>query len=153
MAKMNIYDFDCTQFLSFNREGNVSVDLVVAELKDTFQIIKQRNIEEEKLLFLEPFLQSNTVELFNQEFGSFDIWYEKEKVPDDIAEFASRIWKIHENEHIRDVTLILIDYVDCTEEVDKQVVFKEFYVDDIFEGLYYFSCFGNARNVILRFLK
>lgn len=153
MVKIPSFDFDCTQFLSFNVNGNVSIDLVLAELKNDFQIIRQKDIEKEKLLYLEPFLQSVTFELFNQEFGDFDSWYEKEKVPDDVAVFVSQIRKIHRNKHIKDLTLILIHYVDCEEETKKQVFFSEYHIDDIHEGLYYFPCFGGGRNIALRFLN
>lgn len=148
------FNFDCTQFLSFNWRGDTDVASTITELKDTFSIIPQNEITPEKLYYLEPFLQPVTFELFNQEYGAeFGTWFERDNIPDSLVTFSSQVRKIHEHDGVHSLTVILVHFADCEKEIETRAFFGEFHISQIYDALYHASCFERSGEiVVLRFL-
>ncbi|MGF7050060.1 hypothetical protein J2T13_004583 [Paenibacillus sp. DS2015] len=142
--------FDCTQFLSFDLDENADVSylLTVFEEKNNFRVLPEGEILSKKLSHLNRFLHSTTFEIQNQEFiGEFDEWLELEEIPSAIVEFGRNLQEFCRNKHVKNLTIILVRYA-YSEKNDDNVFVGEFHRDNIFEGLYHASVFGNSGNIV-----
>ncbi|WP_139489506.1 hypothetical protein [Brevibacillus dissolubilis] len=147
--------FDCTQFLSFDVDGDFGISSLNGYFEGNgYDVLFEKSIEPVKLTHLRRMLQSITIELRNQEFmGEFDEWFEMENIPSKIVEFGDVIQELYKNEYIKNLTVILVRYA-YNNYLDDQVFFGEYRIEDVNEGLYNASCFGNSGNIVaLRFVK
>ncbi|MGG4147627.1 hypothetical protein ABEW34_31425 [Paenibacillus algorifonticola] len=148
--------FDCTQFLTFeaNECGDVlSLLLPLFEKSNDFMVLQEREISERKISHLNEFLNRHTVELVNQEFiGEFDEWFEFDEIPQPIKQFGQNIKELIERKIIEQLTIILVRYAYGEESADNIFV-GDYRVDNIYDGLYHASCFGNSGNIVVIRLK
>lgn len=148
--------FDCTQFLSFeaNECGDALSFLQPSfDKSNDFKLLQEREISERKLSHLNEFLNRFTVELVNQEFiGEFDEWFEFNEIPQSIKQFGQNIKEIIEKKSIEQLTIILVRYA-YDEKVADNIFVGDYRVEDIYDGLYHASCFGNSGNIVVIRLK
>ncbi|OAB38433.1 hypothetical protein [Paenibacillus glacialis] len=147
--------FDCTQFFSFDMDENSDVPYLLTVFGETnsFEVLPGHEIQAEKISHLNRFIDSTTFELQNQEFlGEFDEWFELEKVPSEIVKFGHNVQELCRNKHFKNLTIILVRYA-YSEKDDDNVFVGEFHRDNIFEGLYHASVFGNSGNIVVLRLR
>ncbi|MDP4095827.1 hypothetical protein OIN60_03355 [Paenibacillus sp. P96] len=144
--------FDCTQFLSFeaNECGDVLSFLLPSFGKsDDFKLLQEREISGRKLSHLNEFLNKFTVELVNQEFiGEFDEWFEFNEIPQPIKQFGQNIKEFMEKKSIEQLAIILVRYA-YDEKAADNIFVGDYRVEDIYDGLYHASCFGNSGNIVV----
>lgn len=116
-------------------------------------VLQEREISERKISHLNEFLNRHTVELVNQEFiGEFDEWFEFDEIPQPIKQFGQNIKELIERKIIEQLTIILVRYAYGEESADNIFV-GDYRVDNIYDGLYHASCFGNSGNIVVIRLK
>ncbi|MBW7476082.1 hypothetical protein K0T92_15150 [Paenibacillus oenotherae] len=142
--------YDCSQFISFDTDENTDMSyiLTVFEEKNNYRVLPEDKIQSKKVSHLNGLLHSITFEILNQEFiGEFDEWFELEEIPSAIVEFGCNVQEFCRNKHVKNLTIILVRY--AYSEKDDDIVFVgEFHRDNIFEGLYHASVFGNSGNIV-----
>jgi hypothetical protein len=144
--------FDCTQFLTFkvsgSREGLTFLSALF-EREEDFKIIEDEEISPKKLSHLNEFLNNYTVELVNQEFiGEFDEWFEFDDIPQPIKQFGQNIKELLEGKLIEQLTIIMVRYAYDEKDTDNIFV-GDFRVENIYDGLFHASCFGNSGNIVV----
>ncbi|OKQ00004.1 hypothetical protein [Paenibacillus sp. P46E] len=146
--------FDCTQFLSFDLDVEADVDvssLIVSlfEKSNLFRVLSKSVISEHKLSHLAQFINTDTVEIQNQEFiGEFDEWFEMDEIPYPIQQFGQSIQELYKNKYIKKLTIILVRYAYSEKNTDT-VFIEDYQCENIYEGLYHASCFGNSGNIVV----
>lgn len=144
--------FDCTQFLTFesNESGDVlSLILPLVESINDFRVLREGEVSERKMSHLNEFLNRGTIELVNQEFiGEFDEWFEFDEIPQPIKRFGQTIKELIERNFIEQLTIILVRYA-YREKAADNIFVGDYLVENIYEGLYHASCFGNSGNIVV----
>lgn len=144
--------FDCTQFLTFEaRETGDCLPFLLAsfERNEDFKILQNNEISEKKLSHLNGFLNNYTVELVNQEFiGEFDEWFEFDEIPQPIKQFGQNIKELLERKLIEQLTIVLVRHA-YDEKATDNIFVGDFRVENIYDGLYHASCFGNSGNIVV----
>jgi predicted NodU family carbamoyl transferase len=144
--------FDCTQFLTFEAtESGDGLSFLLASFgkNEDFKMLQDKEISERKLSHLNEFLNKYTVELVNQEFiGEFDEWFEMDEIPQPIKQFGQNIKELIERKLIEQLTIILVRYA-YDERAADNIFVGDFPVENIYDGLYHASCFGNSGNIVV----
>lgn len=146
--------FDCTQFLTFE-SSRVEAELFLTSFQkdEYFKMVRGKEISKKKLLHLSRFLNSHTVELVNQEFvGEFDEWFEFDKIPEKIRQFGQNIMRVMEWNSIEQLAIILVRYA-YDEKNSDNIFTGDVRLENIYDGLYRASCFGNSGNIVVIRIK
>lgn len=104
--------FDCTQFITFDTEGDeASIRQVLSDFETLgFQVVGGEDIESRKLEYLTEYLSSTTVELFDQNFMGvlLEDWRDATEVPARVEHFAEVVAQLARSGAVWNLRLILV---------------------------------------------
>jgi hypothetical protein len=141
--------FDCSQFISFDRDIPYSTSDFAGFEKLGFGIIMRPNIREAKLDYIERHCMSQIVELFDQNFGGeFEDWQDNTPPHDSITNFVDEVERFSRNLGLSKITLVFIACASEDREEDLNVV-EELPFSKIYEGLLEISKWRPLTNLYL----
>jgi hypothetical protein len=141
--------FDCSQFISFDRDLPSSASDFAGFEKLGFGIIMQPNIREAKIDYIERHCMSQIVELFDQEFGADVADWDEDTPPHDIVtNFVDEVERFSRNLGISKITLV---FIACASEdrTRNRIIVKEVHFSQIYEGLLEISKWRSPTNLYL----
>jgi len=155
---MSYIIFDCSQFLTFDL--STGPKLQREEILDFesigFEVLLNDKIVKTKQDYLRPYLQTEIVELIDQEFqGIFEDWKEVNNPPDQLLDLITVIKNFWLSREVENLKLIIIGY--ASENIEKDhLIEKTVFSDKFFEGLFTISKWNFnevADNLILELKK
>ena len=141
--------FDCSQFISFDRDIPYSISDFSGFEKLGFEVIMYPKIEQVKIDYIERHCMTQIVELFDQNFGGeFQDWQDNTPPHNSITNFVDEVERFSRNLGLSKITLV---FIDCASEdrTEDRIVVKEVHFPHIYEGLVEISKWRSNTNLYL----
>lgn len=131
--------FDCSQFLTFSCDEAIFKNELARFERLGMKVLMKEEITKKKLMYLNPFLQEEVIELFDQEFiGVFEDWKEEENPPIELINLKTEISEFCSKAKIKSLKLIIISCASENIEEDT-IVNKTVQIDQFYAGLFVLS--------------
>lgn len=131
--------FDCSQFLTFSCDETIFKKELTRFERLGMKVLIKEEVLTRKLNYLNPFLQEQVIELFDQEFiGVFEDWKEEGKTPVELIKFKSEISEFCSKTNIKSLKLIIISCASEDSEEDR-IIEKTVQIDQFYAGLFVLS--------------
>lgn len=151
---MSYVIFDCTQLISFNTKTETDLQYLLEPLGElNLKLAASELIQDKKKVYLEEYFLNHIFELLNDEFlGYFEDWKNYDDAPEEIIKFALIIKNIASHNSIDTLRLILVNH--ASENKEEDTISKvEVSPDNIMEGLFHISCFGDGGSILVLTLR